>query len=113
MGDLVCINKANELDLTKAVAGGDNGTTGNLGQNAASTKAIVPTMDIYAARVFFNLTQRMVEAAVDRRVSLLERKIDERDQEIMRIIRKMQAKMAVQKNKIQLPWWQKLFYRGK
>jgi len=77
------------------------------------SQAIVPTIDIYTARFLFNVTQKMVEDAVDRRVSILERNIEARDQEIMRAIRKIQARMVTQQNKVKLPWWRRLFSQHK
>lgn len=113
MGDLVCINKPNETDLIKVTVEHESASSSNRESDAPYARAVVPTMDIYAARVLFNLTQKMVEDAVDRRVSLLEKHIAERDKEIMRTIRKVQARLVVQQNKVQLPWWRKLFNRGK
>ncbi len=79
------------------------------------SRALVPTVDIYTARMFFNFTRNIVEETVDRRVSLLEEKIKDRDQEIMRSIRKLQARLAMQqqnKAAAALPWWRKLFNRA-
>ena len=99
MGDLVCINRPDDSDrVTEAEIA-----------EIPWTKAIVPTIDIYSAKVLLTLTQRMVEEAVDRRVSLLEKHIEDRDQEIMRAIRKMQAKMVIRQGNVQLPWWRRLF----
>lgn len=78
-------------------------------QENLSTQAIVPTIDIYTAKFLFNITQKMVEDAVDRRVSILEKNIEGRDQEVMRIIRKIQARVMMQQNKPKLPWWRRLF----
>ncbi|MDD3652645.1 MAG: hypothetical protein PHO01_00430 [Desulfotomaculaceae bacterium] len=80
-------------------------------QENLSTQAIVPTIDIYTAKFLFNITQKMVEEAVDRRVSILEKNIELRDQEIMRIMRRIQARMIMQQNKPKEPWWRKLFAR--
>jgi len=99
MGDLVCINRLDDSDrVTEAEMA-----------EIPWTKAVVPTIDIYSAKVLLTLTQRMVEETVDRRVSLLEKHIEDRDQEIMRAIRKMQAKLVIRQGKVQLPWWRRLF----
>lgn len=113
MGDLVCMNKLNETDLIKVTVVHEPASNSNRESEVPYSRAVVPTIDVYAARVLFTLTQKMVEDAVDRRVSLLEKNIEGRDKEIMRTIRKMQARMVVQQNKVQLPWWRRLFYRGK
>lgn len=78
-------------------------------QENLSTQSIVPTMDIYTARFLFNITQKMVEDTVDRRISLMEKNIEARDQEVMRIIRKIQARLIMQQNKTKLPWWRRFF----
>lgn len=113
MGDLVCMNKRDETDLIKDTADHDTVSDSNRETGGPYSQAVVPTIDIYAAKVLFNLTQKMVETAVDRRVSLLEKSIEERDKEMMRTIRKMQARMVMQHNKVQLPWWRRLFNREK
>ncbi|MDD4169000.1 MAG: hypothetical protein PHD36_01845 [Desulfotomaculaceae bacterium] len=102
MGDLV-------LKIVKQEATHDD----NQAQENFSAQAIVPTIDIYTAKFFFNITQKMVEDAVDQRVSILEKNIEGRDQELMRIIRKIQARMFMQQNKPKLPWWKRLFSQGK
>ncbi len=79
---------------------------------APLSRAIVPTIDIYTARALFNLTQKIVEDTVDKRVSLLEKKIEERDVEIMRSIRRIQSRMAIRQGREKLSWWQRLFNRG-
>lgn len=99
MGDLVCINKPDDSDRVKEAEIAET----------PCTNAVVPTIDIYSAKFLLTLTQRMVEEAVDRRVSLLEKNIEDRDQEIMRTIRKMQAKLVIRQGKVQLPWWRRLF----
>lgn len=99
MGDLVCINRPDDSDRV---------TEAELAE-ISWTNAVVPTIDIYSAKVLLTLTQRMVEETVDRRVSQLEKNIQERDQEIMRAIRKMQAKMVIRQGNVQLPWWRRLF----
>lgn len=83
------------------------------GAGRFQSRALIPTVDIYTAKIFFNFTQKIVEEAVDRRVSRLEEKIKDRDKEIMRSIRKLQAGLVMQQqNKIAaLPWWRKLFSR--
>lgn len=111
MGDIVCIDKRNEAYLAKA--GTEPGVQTEAGREPEEpcSQAIVPTIDIYTARVIYNLTQKMVEEVVDRRVSLLEKRIEERDKEVMRTIRKIQARMVMEQNKIQQPWWRRLFSR--
>lgn len=99
MGELVCINRLGDSNRVM-----EEEITG-----IPVTKAVVPTVDIYSAKILLTLTQRMIEEAVDRRVTLLEEKIEARDQEIMRAIRKMQAKMVIRQGKEQLPWWRRLF----
>jgi hypothetical protein len=99
MGDLVCLNRPDDSDRVAETEIAE----------VSWTNAVVPTIDIYSAKVLLTLTQRMVEETVDRRVSLLEKKIEDRDQEIMRAIRKMQAKMVIQQGRGQLPWWRRLF----
>lgn len=115
MGDLVCMNKPKEVenDLIEVTATPETTSEGGQEAEAPASRAVVPTIDIYTARVLFNLTQKMVEETVDRRISLLEERIEDRDKEIMRTIRKMQARMIVHPGKIQVPWWRKLFQRGK
>lgn len=73
------------------------------------TQAIVPTIDVYTAKVLFSMTQKMIEDTVDKRVSALEKNIEQRDREIMRMIRKVQAQVIVRQAKPSLPWWKKLF----
>ncbi|MCL6635276.1 MAG: hypothetical protein K6T29_05845 [Peptococcaceae bacterium] len=110
MGDIVAIDKSKE---TRAVKGAEEKTVSGGGRDTEPpyARAVVPTIDIYAARVLYNLTQRMVEDVVDRRISLLEKQIEERDKEVMRTIRRIQAKMVMEQNKVQLPWWRRLFSR--
>jgi len=102
MGELVHVKKLNEPTP-------DNGQDSGVHYS----QAVVPTIDIYTARFLFNVTQKMVEDAVDRRISILERNIEARDQEIMRTIRKIQARMITQQNKAKPPWWRRLFSQGK
>ncbi len=99
MGDLVCINRPDDSDRV----------TETEIKEISWSNAVVPTIDIYSAKVLLTLTQRMVEETVDRRVSQLEKNIKDRDQEIMRAIRKMQARMVIHQGKVQLPWWRRLF----
>jgi hypothetical protein len=109
MGDLMRITKTSADILNKE----ENNETAEAG--TFHSRALVPTVDIYTARVFFNFTQKIVEETVDRRVSLLEEKIMERDREVMRSIRKLQARLLMQqqnKAAAALPWWRKLFNRG-
>ncbi|HQD76492.1 MAG: hypothetical protein RJR37_11420 [Peptococcaceae bacterium MAG4] len=108
MGDLVSIAK-NDADILNKEENNEAA-----GAGASYSRALVPTVDIYTARLFFNFTRNIVEETVDRRVSLLEEKIKDRDQELMRAIRKLQARLAMQQqNKAAaLPWWRKLFNRG-
>lgn len=84
-------------------------TNGKPESDTHYSQAVVPTIDIYTAKVIFNLTQKMVEDTVDRRVSALEKKIEHRDHEVMRMIRRIQAQVVMQQNKHSLPWWKKLF----
>jgi len=99
MRELLSTQKPDEKDLT------------NVKQDwyGPYPHAIVPTIDVYTAKVLFSLTKKMVEDTVDRRVSALEKNIENRDREIMRTIRKIQAQVVVQQNKTKLPWWRKLF----
>jgi hypothetical protein len=99
MGDLVCLNRPDDTDRVAETEIAE----------ISCTNAVVPTIDIYSAKFFLTLTQKMVEETVDRRVSLLEKNIEVRDQEIMRAIRKMQAKMVIRQGRLQLPWWRRLF----
>lgn len=88
----------------------NNATSGRQDNDSSPyLQAIVPTIDIYTAKVLFNLTQKMVEDTVDRRISVLEKNIEHRDREVMRMIRRIQAQVVVQQNKPSLPWWRKLF----
>lgn len=98
MGDLVCLNRPDDSDRV---------TETEITEKSWNN-AVVPTIDIYSARVLLTLTQRMVEEAVDRRVSLLEQNIEARDQEIMRAIRKMQARLVIRQGQVKLPWWRRL-----
>lgn len=75
-------------------------------------QAVVPTIDLYSARVLFSLTQKMVEDALDKRVTLLEKRIEERDREVLRAMRKIQTRMMIQQSQVILPWWQRLFKRN-
>jgi hypothetical protein len=99
MGDLLCIHRQ-----------ADSGrVTEEEIVEIPLTRAVVPTIDIYSAKFLLSLTQRMIEEAVDRRVTVLEKNIEARVQEIMRAIRKMQANMIIRQGKVQLPWWRRLF----
>lgn len=111
MGEIVCIEKKNEAYAAEAAIEPEIQTGTGRGPEAPGSRAIVPTMDIYTARVIYNLTQRMVEEVVDRRVSLLEKRIEDRDREVMRTIRRMQARMVMEQNKVRQPWWRSLFAR--
>jgi len=98
MGELVRIKGTEQADqLAEHEAAENNGS-----------QSLVPTIDIYSAKVLLALTQRMIEDTVDRRVSQLEKKIAERDQEVMRAIRKIQSRLATRQEKVQLPWWRKV-----
>lgn len=100
MGELVCIKgteQADQLVAQEREAAEYNGS-----------RALVPTIDIYSAKVLLALTQRMIEDTVDRRMSQLEKRIADRDQELMRAIRKMQSRLAVRQEKVRLPWWRKV-----
>lgn len=112
MGELVCINKSSEEDLLKESMERDIELDRDMEPEISEWRAVVPTIDIYRAKLLFNLTQKMVEDTVDRRVSLLEKQIEERDKEIMRAIRKIQSRTAI-KGTDRRPWWQRLFQRGK
>lgn len=103
MGNLVCISRPDDSDRV---------TETEIEEISRST-AVVPTIDLYSAKVLLTLTQRMVEETVDRRVSLLEKKIEERDQEITRAIRKIQARMVMRQAKMRQPWWRRLFGQKK
>lgn len=87
-GDLVSIAK-NDADILNKEENNEAA-----GAGASYSRALVPTVDIYTARLFFNFTRNIVEETVDRRVSLLEEKIKDRDQELMRAIRKLQARLG-------------------
>ncbi len=106
MVELVCIRKAeeNQIDYIE-----ENITEST--EPGPVSGAIVPTIDIYTARVLFNLTQKIVEDTIDKRVSFLEEKIEERDMEIMRSIRRIQSRMAIRHGREKLSWWQKVFSR--
>lgn len=106
MVELVCVRKIEENldDVEENITG--------IREPAPSSRAVVPTIDIYTARVIFDLTQRMVEDTVDKRVSLLEKKIEERDMEIMRSIRRIQSGIAIRHSREKTSWWQRLFNRG-
>ncbi|MGI6492312.1 MAG: hypothetical protein GX949_04670 [Peptococcaceae bacterium] len=100
MGELVCINTTEQGDPLaeqEQVAAENNWS-----------RALVPTIDIYSAKVLLALTQRMVEDTVDRRISQLEKKMADRDQEVMRAIRKIQGRLAVRQEKVRLPWWRRV-----
>ncbi|OPY57017.1 MAG: hypothetical protein A4E55_01876 [Pelotomaculum sp. PtaU1.Bin035] len=105
------LRKATKNGLIKEILQESSYTDQNT--DASYSQAIVPTIDIYTAKILFNLTQKMVEDAVDRRVSILEKHIKERDKELMRNIRKIQAQTVILKNKTQQPWWRRLFNQGK
>ncbi len=77
------------------------------------SKAVVPTIDIYSASVFLRISKKMFEDTLDSRISHLEKKLGERDREIMRAMRRIQARMLLQQNKVRVPWWQKLFKKKK
>lgn len=111
MGDLVCINKPQEKDLIKISKEDETTPRSDRESEVPYSRAVVPTVDIYAAKVLFDLMQKMVEDTVDRRISLLEKQIGERDKEIMRAIRKIQARMVMEKSKAPQTWWQRLFNR--
>jgi len=102
MGELIYARKQDENGLT-----GDNHS-----REGHYSQAVVPTIDVYAAKVLFGLTQKMIEDTVDRRVSALEKNIERRDLEVMRTIRRIQAQVVIQqqnKPKSPLTWWKKLF----
>ncbi|MCL6478152.1 MAG: hypothetical protein K6T65_07020 [Peptococcaceae bacterium] len=112
MIDLVCVDNPEEESKCFAVESGLETESGRSAEEPGTTRAIVPTIDLYSARVLLTLTQKMVEDAVDRRVSQLEERIEQRDREIMRSIRKIQNRMLDQQKKAGLPWWRKLFQRS-
>ncbi|OPX82167.1 MAG: hypothetical protein A4E52_02086 [Pelotomaculum sp. PtaB.Bin013] len=101
MGELIYARKQDENSLT-----GDNHEW-----EGPYSQAVVPTIDVYTAKVLFSLTQKMIEDTVDKRVSALEKNIERRDQEVMRTIRRIQAQVVIQQNKPKSPltWWKKLF----
>ncbi|BAF58736.1 MAG: hypothetical protein HPY89_09620 [Pelotomaculum sp.] len=113
MGELVCISKPCEKDLPGEAVVPEAALDDGGEPEEPASRAVIPTIDIYTAKVLFDITQKMVENAVDRRVSLLEKRIEDRDREIMRTIRKIQARMATQENKAKASWWQRLLGRGK
>ncbi len=112
MGEIVRITKANgnslqEDPMEQAVIPDE------IEPGVPCSQAVVPTVDIYTARILFDITQKMVEQTVDRRVSLLEKRIIERDKDIMRAIRKIQARTMLTEKQVKIPWWHKLFKKGK
>lgn len=109
---IVSIERPGDEDLMKAENEPEFGLHDSRKPDEHCPQALVPTIDIYSARVLFSLTQKMVEDAVDRRVSLLEKRIDERDREVMRAIRKIQTRFLLHQDPVKLPWWRKLFQRG-
>lgn len=113
MGDLVRINKPGEKDTANNLTEQVIISNADRQPEETRSKAVVPTIDIYSARVFLKISQKMFEDTLDSRISLLEKRIGERDREIMRSIRRIQSRMLLQQNKVQLPWWRKLFKKEK
>ncbi len=113
MVELVFFNNQSQASSEKDIVNQDIAATSNLETEVPYRRAIVPTVDVYTARILFNFTQKIVEDTVDRRMSLLEKHLEERDKEIMRSIRRIQAQTAMRQSNIQKPWWRKLFKRGK
>jgi len=113
MGDVVQMNRAAG---SPAPVGSENGqaheekSPGALEPEVENHRAVVPTIDLYAAGVLLNFARLAVEEVVDRRVSQLEEKIALRDREVMQAIRRIQARLATEK-KAPSPWWQRLFGR--
>lgn len=113
MGNLVRINKPEVKDPAEDFTGNRTAPESGPEPVLPEQTALVPTIDLYKAKVLFNLTQKMVEDTVDRRVSLLEKRIKERDKEIMQSIRRIQSRIVMQNKTSKQPWWLRLFQRRK
>ncbi|NLI13586.1 hypothetical protein [Pelotomaculum propionicicum] len=113
MGNMVPLNIPVEKKAVHDPAGEALVSNANTAPEEVSLKAVVPTIDIYAASVFLKISQKMFEDTLDSRISLLEKKLEERDREITRAMRRIQARMLLQQHKVHIPWWQKLFKKKK
>ena len=108
MIEMICASKPDNKPKTTGAAERPHPDAGREAK-APPPRAVVPTVDLYSARVLFSLTQKMLEDTVDRRISLLEKRIEERDREVLRTIRKIQTRLLVQQSKAREPWWRRLF----
>lgn len=112
MGDVVQINKAgNPVPTTiECSQAQENAPAAAFEPEVETCRAVVPTIDLYAAGVLLNFARLAVEEVFDRKLSQLEKKIAERDREVMQAIRRIQARLAAER-KSSPKWWQKLFGR--
>jgi len=113
VGNLMPINMPDEKETANAPAGQALISNVEILSEKIPSKAVVPTIDIYSASVFLKISQKMFEDTLNSRISLLEKKLGERDREIMRAMRRIQARMLLQQHKVHIPWWQKLFKKKK
>ncbi len=113
MGNMVPLNKPAGKKAVPETAGETLISNVNTVPEEVPLNALVPTIDIYAASVFLKISQKMFEDTLNSRISLLEKKLDERDREIMRAMRRIQARMLLQQHKVNIPWWRKLFKKKK
>ena len=111
MGNLMPFNMPDEKDTEHGPA--RQSFNVDILSEEIPSKALVPTIDIYSASVFLKISQKMFEDTLDNRISFLEKKLGERDREIMRSMRRIQARMLLQQHKVHIPWWQKLFKKKK
>ncbi len=109
MGNLMPINMPGKKEKGNAPEGQALVSNVDMLSEEIPSKAVVPTIDIYSASVFLRISQKMFEDTLDSRISLLEKKLGERDRDIMRAMRRIQARMLLQQHKVHIPWWQKLF----
>ena len=112
MGNAVQITKTGspEPPAPECSQSGDSPPQKAFEPEVETYRAVVPTIDLYAAGVLLNFARLAVEEVFDRKLSQLEEKIAERDREVMQAIRRIQARLATEK-KVSTKWWQKLFGR--